>query len=39
MNILQGKKVLPFGESQIIQQAKFTHSPLRKALKNQTKNN
>ena len=33
------EKVLPFGESQMIQQAKFTHSPLRKVLKNQIKNN
>ena len=36
-NILQVKKILPSIQKQIIKQAKFTYSPLRKASEKQTK--
>ena len=31
---LAGKEILPFGQSRIIEQAKFTYSPLVKAFEN-----
>ena len=34
---LTGKKMLPCNQQQIIEQAKFTYSPLRKAFEKQTK--
>ena len=34
---ITGEKIWRSNRSQIIEQAKFTHSPLRKALKKQTK--
>ena len=34
-----GKEILPSNQNQIIEQAKFTHSPLRKAFEKQIKNN
>ena len=37
MNILQMKKILPSDQSRMIEQAKFTYSPLRKAFEEQTK--
>ena len=37
MNILQVKKILPSNQKQIIEQAKFTYSPLGKAFEKQTK--
>ena len=37
MNMLQVKKIWPPDQSKIIQQAKFTYSPLRKTLEKQTK--
>ena len=36
---LTGEEILPSNEKQIIEQAKFTYYPLRKAFKKQTKNN
>ena len=33
MNFLQAKKTLPSDQSRVIQQAKFTYSPLGKPLK------
>ena len=33
---LTGEKILPFNQKQIIEQAKFTYSPLRKAFETQT---
>ena len=36
---LTGEEILPSNEKQIIEQAKFTDYPLRKAFKKQTKNN
>ena len=37
MNILQVKKVLPHNQTRIIEQAKFTYSPLGKAFEKQIK--
>ena len=37
MNILQVKKILLSNQKQIIEQAKFTYSPLGKAFEKQTK--
>ena len=34
-----GEEILPFNQQKIIEQAKFTYSPLGKAFENQTKNN
>ena len=34
---LTGEEILPFNQQQIIEQAKFTYSPLGKALEKQTK--
>ena len=34
---LTGQKILPSNQKQIIEQAKFTYSPLRKAFEKQTK--
>ena len=34
---LTGEEILPYNQKQIIEQAKFTHSPLEKALEKQTK--
>ena len=34
---LTDKEILPYNRSQMIEQAKFTYSPLRKALKKQTR--
>ena len=36
---LTSEEILPSNEKQIIEQAKFTYYPLRKAFKKQTKNN
>ena len=36
---LTGKEILPPDQSRVIEQAKFTFSPLRKALEKQTKKN
>ena len=35
---LTGEKISPFNQEQIIEQAKFTYSPLGKAFEGQTKN-
>ena len=37
MNFLHGEEILPFDQSRIIEQAKFTYSPLGKAFEEQTK--
>ena len=37
MNILQVKKILPHNQTRIIEQAKFTYSPLGKAFEKQMK--
>ena len=37
MNILHAKKILPSNQKQIMEQAKFTYSPLGKAFVEQTK--
>ena len=37
MNILQVKKILPHSQTRIIEQAKFTYSPLGKAFEKQIK--
>ena len=37
MNFLQAKKILPSDQSRIIEQAKFTYSPLGKASEKQIK--
>ena len=34
---LTGEEILPYNQKQIIEQAKFTHSPLEKAFEKQTK--
>ena len=36
---LTGEEILPSNQEQMIQQAKFTYSPLRKAFEKQIKNN
>ena len=36
---LTGEKILPSNQQQMIEQAKFTYSPLRKALEKRNKNN
>ena len=36
---MTGEKILPFNQSQIIEQGKFTYSPLGKAYQKQTKTN
>ena len=39
MNILQAKKILLSNQKQMLQQAKFTYSPLGKAFETQIKTN
>ena len=39
MNILQVKKILPFDQSIITEQANFTYSPLGKVFEKKNKNN
>ena len=36
---LTGEEILPFDERRVIEQAKFTYSPLGKAIEKQIKNN
>ena len=36
---LTGEEILPFDERRVIEQAKFTYSPLDKAIEKQIKNN